>query len=115
MADRVGDSSSPARCGRTCGSHWWSLIAAATCAAVTRKGEESQRHDGTRSGIADDEHVGLNLETNAGKCEHQCRVEDLNPSGQVPPQGTFPVRLFQCFYSYFEYNCSFAPTFFLKK
>jgi hypothetical protein len=32
---------------------------------------------------------GINL----GKCEHLYQVEDLNPSGQVPPQGTQPADL----------------------
>jgi hypothetical protein len=30
----------------------------------------------------------LNLEINPEKYEHPCQVEDLNPHGQVPPQGT---------------------------
>jgi hypothetical protein len=25
---------------------------------------------------------------NPEKCEHPCQVKDLNPGGQVPPQGT---------------------------
>jgi hypothetical protein len=30
----------------------------------------------------------LNPKTNSEKLEHPCQVEDLNPGGQVPPQGT---------------------------
>ena len=30
----------------------------------------------------------LNPRINPGKYEHPCQVEDLNPGGQVPPQGT---------------------------
>jgi hypothetical protein len=30
---------------------------------------------------------------NPGKCEHPCQVENLNPGGQVPPEGTQPTDL----------------------
>jgi len=30
----------------------------------------------------------LNLGINPEKCELPCQVDDLNPGGQVPPQGT---------------------------
>jgi len=36
----------------------------------------------------------LNPGINSEKCEHQCRVEDSNPGGQVPPQGTLPAELY---------------------
>ena len=35
----------------------------------------------------------LNPEINLEKCEHPCQVEDLNPGGQVSPQGTQPTDL----------------------
>jgi hypothetical protein len=33
----------------------------------------------------------LNPRINLEKYEHPCQVEDLNPGGQVPPQGTQPT------------------------
>jgi hypothetical protein len=33
----------------------------------------------------------LNPGINPGKYEHPYQVEDLNPGGQVPPQGTQPT------------------------
>jgi hypothetical protein len=35
--------------------------------------------------------VPLNPGINPGKCEHPCQVGDLNPGGQVLPQGTQPA------------------------
>jgi hypothetical protein len=35
----------------------------------------------------------LNPRINPGKCEHPCQVGELNPDGQVPPQGTQPAEL----------------------
>ena len=35
------------------------------------------------------------------KCKYPCRVEDSNPSGQVPPQGILPAEL-KLYLMYFE-------------
>jgi hypothetical protein len=42
----------------------------------------------------DDRRIALlNHRINLGKCEHPCQVRDMNPGGQVPPQGTQPAEL----------------------
>ena len=43
------------------------------------------------------------------KCEHQCRVKDSNPGGQVPPQGTLPAELHSVrFLNYVNYIFAFG-------
>jgi hypothetical protein len=37
--------------------------------------------------------MSLNPRINPEKCEHPCKAEDLNPGGQVQPQGTEPTEL----------------------
>jgi len=39
----------------------------------------------------------LNPGINPGKCEHPCQVEDLNPTGQIPPQGTHNQLIYDQF------------------